>query len=98
MVGPHPRVISMWHSMSVPVRVIVIAAAAIVVVVVIVVIATVNRKDDTPKYTLVEAACVMLRKGDTPDEARRALQLTPGAHVDDDQARLAVTLAVAQGC
>jgi hypothetical protein len=34
-----------------------------------------NRSDDSPKYTPVEAACKMLRDGDTPDEAYGAMRI-----------------------
>jgi hypothetical protein len=53
--------------------------------------------DSTPRYTLTEAACKMLREGDTPDEAYRALTGLV-IQADDAEAHAAVDRAVAQGC
>jgi hypothetical protein len=78
---------------------------AVGVVVAISAIVGASSKDDTPSklMTPVEAACSMLKDGDTPEEAYDAMKIVLDDHDyafpdTDEAARLSVDQAVADGC
>jgi len=81
-------VVSFWRSLSVGARAAVIAAGVIVIVVVISVSAWTHNR---ARYTPTQAACEMMRQGDSPRDALRAMELMSG--ISDEVAGLQTALA-----
>lgn len=94
---PPPQAIphqSWWRRRTLGQQSFLIGGAVVVGLVTFTVASSALEEDDTPTHTPVEAACRMMRAGDTPADAERAMRDL----VDDATARSAVAAATANGC